>query len=322
MPIPTIKEPGIYDMPAEEYHADPVVTPSLSSSFIKIMVQETPLHAFTAHPRLNPNFERKEEDKFAIGNSAHSLMLGDPKNFAVGIWDDWRKKEAQEFKAANKKAGKIVLTGEQMDRVTAMVAIGKDQLSSAPDFTRIFRDGKPEQTLVWCEHEFQGVKLSEPLWFRVRLDWLHDDRTWPYDDYKTSESADPQAWSRVVFSVRHDIQAAFYRRGIRALGLSRNPQMRFVVQEVSEPHCLSVMSLSSEMMELADRDIDRGIRKFLWCRKMNMWPGYPARVQKIEAPAWLETQRMERETRIQEIADERKIDPDLLEIGFRSQAPI
>lgn len=317
----TIDKPGIYDILAEEYHSDPCPTPSLSSSLVKILVQETPLHAWTAHPRLNPFFERSDEDKFDLGNAAHALILKDPKKFAILPFDDYRKKEAQDAKAKARSEGKIPLLAKHWNRVNAMVLSARDQLDSSTDFAGVFQNGKPEQTLIWCETEFQGAP-AKPVWFRARLDWLPDDRTQPYDDFKSTESADPDVWSRIVFSVRHDIQAAFYRRGIRALGLARQPQMRFVVQETTPPNCVSVMRMSPEGMELADRDVERAIRKWRWCTAADRWPGYPAKVHTITPQAWLETQRMDRESRIAEIAQREKVDPDLLELGFRAQAPI
>lgn len=316
-----IDRPGVYEIGAEQYHADPCPTPSLSSSLIKILAQETPLHAWTAHPRLNPLFERNEDDKFNLGNASHALILNDPKKFAILQFDNYRKKEAQEAKTNARAAGKIPLLAGQWDQVNVMVMSARDQLESSANFADVFQNGKPEQTLIWCEDEFQGAP-AKPVWFRARLDWLPDDRTQPYDDFKSTESADPDVWSRIVFSVRHDIQAAFYRRGIRALGLARQPQMRFVVQETTPPNCVSVMKMSPEAMELADRDIERAIRKWRWCTTAGCWPGYPAKVHTITPLAWLETQRMDRENRIEEVAQREKVDPDLLALGFRSQAPI
>ena len=95
-----IDKPGIYDISAEEYHNDPCPTPSLSASIVKVVADETPLHAWTLHPKLNPNFERKEEDKFVIGTVAHSLMLRDPKNFAILDFDTYQSKAAKEARDA------------------------------------------------------------------------------------------------------------------------------------------------------------------------------------------------------------------------------
>ena len=52
-----ISEPGVYSLPDDAYHADPCPGPSLSSSVAKLMLDRSPLHAWHAHPRLNPNFE-------------------------------------------------------------------------------------------------------------------------------------------------------------------------------------------------------------------------------------------------------------------------
>lgn len=289
-----ITEPGIYpNIPAEQYHADDLCdTPSLSSSICKTLIFETPQHAWTAHPRLNPDFERDEDAKFSIGNAAHSLMLNDPKTFEIVEADDWRTKAAQERKAAAFKAGKIPLLSKHWKCVSRMVEIGRLQLLSHHDASDAFTKGAPEVTLIWKEGE---------TWFRIRLDWLSEDRRF-FDDYKTTESADPDTWSRVVFSVGHDIQAAFYRRGIRALGIARNPHMRFVVQEASEPHALSVIQLAPEVLELADRRVEHAIGRWNWCRKHGKWPGYPAKTITINAPPWHETQMMEREERDAELA--------------------
>lgn len=312
---------GVHDIPAEEYHADPCPTPSLSSSLIKILVDETPLHAWTAHPRYNPAFERVEKDKFDLGTAAHQLVLHDVQRFAILEFADYKTKAAQVAKIAAREAGLVPLLAGNWDRVQNMAASLREQLDNSADFQRVFKDGKPEQTLIWCENSFQGAP-AEPLWFRVRLDWLHDDLALPYVDYKSTESANPDAWQRIVFNVRHDIQAAVYRRGIRALGLNRQPQMHFCVQEASEPHCVSMLGMSAEVMELADRDVERAVRKWRWCRKEGYFPGYPAKLTKIEPPGWLETQRMDRETRIQDMSQREKVDPDLLALGFRSQAPL
>lgn len=314
-----IDKPGIYDISAEDYHADCCPAPSLSASIIKILVQETPLHAWTRHPKLNPAFEPDEDDKFDIGKIAHSLMLGDPQKFAVFDYDDWRQKIAKEARDKARADGKIPLLTKHWDRVQDMVMAGRDQLDGSDEFAGVFKNGKPEQTLAWSEGEG-----SEKVWMRARLDWLPDDHAAPYDDYKTSEVADPEKWSRsIMFSVRHDIQAAFYRRGIRALGLNKHPKMRFIIQEPSEPFCLSGVELSGEIMELADREIERAIRRWRWCRANDRWPGFLAKFHRAEMPGWLEAQRMETEIRRDDIHKQygEKIDKDLLALSFKRQSP-
>ena len=45
-------------------------------------------------PRLNPNYESDESSSFDLGSAAHSLMLGDPKQFEIIQADSFATKEA------------------------------------------------------------------------------------------------------------------------------------------------------------------------------------------------------------------------------------
>lgn len=310
-----IKEPGIYEMTAEAYHADPTFTPSLSASIAKVLIEDTPRHAFTKHPRLNPHLERDEAVQFDIGNAAHSLMLGDPKRFAINTqWPTWQSNAAKEFRDQARRDGKIPLHGEQWDRVTRMVKLGRMQLEVHQDSSDAFTKGKPEQTLIWCEGK---------TWFRIRLDWLFDDRAKPYYDYKSTTCADPAVWRRIAESVGHDVSAAFYRRGIRALGLNKRPQMKFVVQEVDEPHALSVVEFNDEALDLADMKIDRAIARWNWCMEHDNWPAYPAYTTTIGPSPWREQDylsRLESEAGMARSAGFES--RDLLELALKWQAPM
>ena len=63
-----IEKPGLYlDVPVDDYFADPLPAPSLTQSIAKIILDHSPLHAWHAHPRLNPNFVRDDPTKFDIG---------------------------------------------------------------------------------------------------------------------------------------------------------------------------------------------------------------------------------------------------------------
>ncbi|MCZ7538275.1 MAG: PD-(D/E)XK nuclease-like domain-containing protein [Acidimicrobiia bacterium] len=86
-----------------------------------------------------------------------------------------------------------------------MVAAAREQLAELDVDPLPFTEGKPEQTIVW---EDGGATC------RARIDWLHTDGT-AIDDYKTtSKSADPESFTRTLFSMGYDVQAAFYLRGL------------------------------------------------------------------------------------------------------------
>lgn len=284
-----IDQPGVYEISAEDYHADPCPAPSLSSSMAKIIYNRTPLHAWKAHPRLNPNFEADTADKFDMGSAAHALILGDPKHFEIIDAADWRTKEAKAARDAARAAGKIPLLTEQWDRVNTMVTFGLTQLAHHGDARGAFTKGKPEQTLIWQE---------DGIWCRARLDWLPESGSIFHDYKSTDASASPDAWQRILFSLGFDIQAAFYRRGIRALGLCENPEFKFIVQETDDPFALCVIGLMPGAIDLADsKKVAEAIRRWKWCLTNGRWPGYPNRTCYVDAPAWHETEVLAREVR-------------------------
>lgn len=287
-----IDKPGVYDLSAEEYHADCCPEPSLSSSIAKLIVNKTPRHAWAAHPRLNPDYQPTQSERFDIGNAAHSFMLRDPKCFEIVNADAWTTKAAREQRDAARLNGKIPLLVDQYERVVEMVAAARVQLDRHIDARAAFTNGRPEASIIWEE---SGV------WFRARLDWLPDAGPF-FDDYKTADSADPDAFLRSVVSYGYDIQCAFYTRGLKALGIHERPEFRFIVQETASPFALSVVGLAPSFVDLAEHKVARAIDIWQRCRHDNHWPGYPLRTCYLDAPEWAETQFMARDARAYDAA--------------------
>jgi len=285
-----IKEPGVYPtIAAEAYHVDPCPAPSLSSSIGELLIERSPLHAWFAHPRLNKDYAPKESAAFDLGKAAHSLMLGDPQDFAIIDADDWRTKEAKAQRDEAYVARKIPLLRAQWDRVVAMVAAGRKQLAAHEDARDAFTAGKPEVTLVWREVD---------VWCRARPDWMHDKLPAPWRDYKTTGvSAEPDSFARQLYGMGYDFQAAFYRRGIRALGLDPDPRFEFVVQETEAPYALAVIGLPPAALDLANRKCEEAIAFWDWCLKKDSWPGYPARTAYVDPPGYHEARWLGREAR-------------------------
>lgn len=286
-----ITEPGVYDdIPADEYHADPCAEPSLSSSIAKLLVTPggTPMHARNECPRLNEFYEPEESEKFDLGAAAHALLLRDRRAFAIIDAPDWKKQATRDLRDVARVAGKIPILAEQYERAVEMVTSARIQLDRHEEGRHLFLDGVPEQTIVWREGE---------VLCRARLDWRHDNGPF-FPDYKsTAASADPDLWSRTMYGMDADMQAAFYLRGIRALKLHERPQWRFVVQENYKPFALSVIGLMPGALDLADRQITRAIDIWAACLRENRWQGYPTRTCWVDAPEWREAGILNREAR-------------------------
>lgn len=274
------------DIAADDYHSDP----ALSSGIAKLLVDRSPAHAWTAHPVLNPNWEREAEDKFDIGTAAHRLLLEGED--CMSIWDgkqEWRTAEAKAFKEEARAAGKVPVLIAQAERVNAMVEIAKMQFAHYEPDLMLFRGGKPEVTIRW--EDDHGVHC------RARIDWLHDE-TFAVDDYKTTTaSADPRKWERTMYGMGADLQVAFYLRGLRKLfGMpADDSHWRFVVQESYPPYALSVVTLAPSAIALANDKVQKAIDLWALCMEKDFWPAYPQRVSSIEVPTWEEARWLERE---------------------------
>jgi hypothetical protein len=298
-----IETPGIYDIPATEYHSDPCPAPSLSSSIARLLVSYSPWHAWYQHPRLNPAYEVEESDRFDLGTACHAYLLEQREDlFVVVAEEDWRKKAAQEARAAARAEGKVPLLLHQWEAVQAMAAAANRQLDVHVDPPRPFAFGKPERTLVWQD---------DGIWLRARLDWLHDHGG-VIDDLKTTEmSAHPDAWiNGPLFRTNYDLQAAFYLRGLRALGVEGS--FRFVVQENYPPYALSVIAIGPEALESAEQELERAIAIWRRCLETNTWPGYPRRICYADLPPWERTRRLERRAREQYVDDGRDVSDQLM----------
>lgn len=306
----TITAPGVYDIPAEAYHADPCPAPSLSSGIAKILLTKTPAHARLAHPRLNPDFEPEEKTAFDIGSAAHAMMLHDDRAFAVLDFPDYRTAAAKAARDAARAEGKIPLLDHQFDQVRAMVAAGRAQLDAHPEAWEAFRAGygQGEVTLAW-----QDGPEDAPIWCRIRLDWKPSNGNVVWDYKTTAASAAPDEWARTMLNTGADVQLGLYTRGItRVLGIEQ-PQFRFVVQETEPPFALAVHTLDPHWTHIAWRKADTAIRLWSWCLRNDRWPGYVGRVHYLECPVW--------ESRRWEEREERGDDRELLEQALRWQAP-
>lgn len=277
---------GLHVIGADEYHRDPCPEPSLSSTIARVLLAQSPAHAWWNHPRLNPDYAPTDSERFDLGTVAHALLLEGVTTFAVIDAADWRTNAAKAQRTDALAAGKTPILAHQWETVQAMVKAARHQLEAHESPTP-FTNGVPERTLVW---------MAGGWWCRARLDWLHNDHRW-IDDYKsTTGSANPEVWSRTLFASGYDVQAAFYLRAVKAV-LGREAAFRFVVQETEPPYALSVIALAPDALDLAHRKVETAIAVWRKCLTANAWPAYPVRTCYAEAPPWDIARWTEREAR-------------------------
>lgn len=290
---------GVHEITEDVYHGDPCPEPSLSSSIAKLLVGRSPRHAWAAHPKLNPEHKPKASGNFDLGTAFHALFLGKGAGIEIVHADDWRTKAAQEARAAARAAGRTPMLSEQHDRAQEMVRVVREQIDADhPELARAFAAGVPERALVWRE--------DNGVWCRALLDWMPESGPL-YPDLKTTESAaHPDAWSRILFDMGYDVSDAFYRRGLRKLGLaSEDAFLEFVAVEVEAPlHLIATHRMHPMGAALADRKVERAIALWGACLKANRWPGYRRETAWHQPKPWAEEQWMEREGALDQLIDE------------------
>ena len=270
----------------QDYHADRGnEKPSLSSSIIHLLCDSTPLHAWTHHPRLNPDYEPKYADYTDLGTIVHSLILQGSHTAEVLDFPDWRTNASKDARQAARDTGKIPILKHKWANVLAMVEGVQRQLEDHKTAKNAFKNGLAEQSFRWH---------ADGIHFRSRLDYVAQSMDQIWDLKTTGISANPDVFGRQMFANGLDIQAALYRQAVRAFTESL-PVFRFVVCETEKPYAVSVIQPDAGVLMLADKKIEYA--KELWkrCLDSGVWPGYAPVTHPAELPEWEEKRWLARE---------------------------
>jgi len=265
----------------------------LSSGIAHLLVTRSPLHAWTAHRRLNPNYVREEKDAFDLGNVVHELLLGQESSVVVGEFDEYRTNTAKAWRDEVRAAGKIPLRPKDAPRVHEMHSRVIEQLATFDvDPPLLAKPGLAEETIVWRDGDADC---------KARLDWIHAGDVYAIDDVKTtSRSASPEAYARRLYEFGGDLQAAFYVRAVQErFALLEAPAFRWIVCETEPPFCVSVIQPGADVLALGNAKVELALARWTHAMTTNEWPGYPARVHTAELPPWEESRFLERMETIQ-----------------------
>lgn len=276
---------GLRAMPAEQYHADPCAQPSLSSSIARILLEKSPLHAWHAHPRLNPSCIPEERTDFDLGSAAHALLLEGEDRMQVIDAENYRTKDAREQRDAARLAGKHPVLKARYDDVRRMADVARRAIGRCQDLAGVkLGEGKPELVGIWEE---------DGAFMRFRPDWIHDHRLVMLD-YKTTTDAEPSAFTRQIGRMGYHIQAAFYRRGMMAIEGADIPFV-LVAQESEPPYAVSFHGCAPSLLEIADAEVERAIDTWRECMRRNSWPAFTQRIHWAEAAGWQMAEHEERQ---------------------------
>lgn len=264
------------------YHADPH---SLSSSGARLLLPpSTP-----AHFRANQTEPRTSTKTYDYGHVAHKMVLGEGSQIVMldpaihGVTADGKpsakpascgKWIATATKARNE--GKIPMAKSEIQKAQRMAG----EVFAHPIAAKLLAEGTPEVSGYWHDDE-TGIRC------RFRPDYLPDrPGRMVCVDYKTAEDASQAAFERACATYGYHIQDAWYREGLRQVGISDDPAFVFIVQEKKPPYLVNIFQLEPEHLELGARQMRRAIDTFAKCAADKDWPGYGSGITTARLPGY------------------------------------
>lgn len=281
-PKVVVTGPGIYDMPNEAYHADPVPGGSISSTGARQM--DCP-----AKFRWQQDHGRPPKDCFDLGHAAHRYVLGKGETIVEVPYDSWRTNAAKALRVEAREAGKVALLTEHHDLVLAMA----EALLAHPVAAALFNpdNGRAEVSMFW--EDARPADDAPRVIRRARLDWLPDVTPGArliVPDYKTAASADPDKLQKVIADHGYHRQAAWNLDGINALGLAGElpPTFVLVFQEKTEPYVVTVVEPDRTSIQIGRYLNREAIETYRECKRTGHWPPYATDVLLMPLPAYIE----------------------------------
>lgn len=285
------------DVSETRYHADTLLpVPTLSSTLARLILSRSPLHAWTAHPRLNPAFEPTEKKAFDIGRAAHRAVLGRGGDYVaypselLASNGAASTKEAKAWAEDQRADGRTPLKADEVDQIGDM-AVAVDRQLAAMGITL-----DPARSEVVALAEVDGVAC------RAMIDNAPADPRLPLYDLKTTTDASPEGLAKTVAAYGYDLQAAHYLAVWKA-ATGEDRRFRIIFVEKEAPYGVQVAELYRKPGDQADwfdhADALAADARRIWgeCLTSSTWPGYPARVAVIGAPGWHLTKQEDRSGR-------------------------
>ena len=273
-----ITKPGVYDIPAETYHRDPVPGGSLSSTGArKLLAPSCP--ALFRYEQQHPPQPTQAWD---LGTAAHKLVLGSGPELVRVTFDNLRTKAARQEVADARARGAVPLKPDEYDQVHEMAAA----IRAHPVASKLLRRGRgmPEQSLFWKDSPTGVIR-------RARLDWLPaaGPGRMIVPEYKSCRSADLGSVSRALDDYGYAQQAAWYLSGVKALGLAEDPAFVFIFQEKTAPYLVTVGEPDAMALRIGQHRNRQALELYAACRESGHWPGYSEQIELLSVPPWVES---------------------------------
>lgn len=275
-----------YHYPEDAYRKDPCPSPSLSQSIAKVLVDESEVHAYMAHPRLGGR-PPKPSKRMDVGSICHALMLGKPLPEIEHIeCDDYKKKDNQALRDLAIEAGKIPLNNKEWGEQGSIIRAAEILRNKLQSLGVTFDPDHCEVAMFW---EVNGTQC------KGKADNLEG---FEVVDLKFTQCAHPDFIDRQVRDHGTAIQEAAYTEAVNLLVPEADGRAKFTLYfcEVQEPFCITPVRLSPEQSMIGQLQWSYAQRRWAECLRTNTWHEYmaPGECHVVQAKPWDLTQAIER----------------------------
>ena len=209
------------------------------------------------------------------GTAVHTFFLENNKFHDEYIFRpeglNARTKEGKEWMKENE--GKKILSYEWKENLEKM----KQSILDSPAEIIYNNDNYSELSFFW--DDLYGIRG------KCRPDCLSlNDRF--VLDLKTTQDASPKGFQKSIGQFGYHIQASWYLRGLRKLGVKID-EFLFLAIEKTAPFCVGVYRADKEMLEEGDKKIEEALHLISECKENDMYLDYTPEIQNISLPPWM-----------------------------------
>ena len=182
-----------------------------------------------------------------------------------------RTKEGKEWMKENE--GKKILSYEWKENLELM----NESIMNSPAKIIYNNDNYSELSFFW--DDLYGIRG------KCRPDCLSYNGQFVLD-LKTTQDASPKGFQKSIGGFGYHIQAAWYLRGLRKLGVKVN-EFLFVAIEKTAPFCVGVYRADKEMLEEGEKKVEEALNIIQQCNRNRHWADYTPEILDISLPPWM-----------------------------------
>ena len=104
-------------------------------------------------------------------------------------------------------------------------------------------------------------------------------------DLKSTDSVDPELFTKKVVSLGYDFQAAYYARAAE-LAFGKPFKFIFVGVERKAPYTVDLFEVTPEMMSEGMHKVDKALKSYADCQASGEWPNKEISIRMLQYPSW------------------------------------